>query len=69
MRLSMSFLSSLCLLLCSADPSIDGGGIIAGGDGQGNEQNVGEQLQGLDLEDREQGGGGGRAGPGAEEEM
>jgi len=51
----------------AADPSIDGGGIIAGGDIQVMDQNVGEQLQGLELEDREQGGG--RAGPGQEEEM
>ena len=50
-----------------ADPSIDGGGIIAGGDIQVMDQNVGEQLQGLELEDRDQGGG--RAGPGQEEEM
>ena len=31
------------------------------------DQNVQEQLQGLELDDREQGGG--RAGPGPEEEM
>ena len=56
--------------LFPADPSIDGGGIIAGGDIQVNDQNVGEQMQALELEDREQGGGGGvRAGQGAEEEI
>ena len=58
------------MLLFSADPSIDGGGIIAGGDIQVIDQNVGEQMQALDLEDRDQGGGGGvRAGQGAEDEI
>ena len=56
----------------AADPSIDGGGMaIAGGDIQVIDQNIGDQIQGLDLEDREAGAGGGagqRQG-GAEEEI
>ena len=57
----------------AADPSIDGNGLaISGGDiiGQAVDQNIiGDQIQGLDLEDREQGGGGvvRQAGPGEED--
>ena len=62
----------------AADPSIDGGGgmVIAGGGIQviaDIGQNIGDQLQGLDLEDREAGVGGGaghrQGGGGAEEEI
>ena len=62
----------------AADPSIDGGGgmAIAGGDIQviaDIGQNIGDHLQGLDLEDREAGVGGGagqrQGGGGAEEEI
>ena len=45
----MSFLSSLCSFICSADPSIDGVGV-----GMVNNQNI--VLQSLDMKDREQGG-------------
>lgn len=60
----------------AADPSIDGGGgmAIAGGDIQViADQNIGDQIQGLDLEDREPGVGVGagprQGGGGAEEEV
>jgi len=43
----------------AADPSIDGNGLaIAGADIQVQEANLGDQIQGLDLDDREQAGGG-----------
>jgi len=51
----------------AADPSIDGGLAIAGGDIPVVDQNIGDQMQGLELDDRDreanvrQGG----AGPGA----
>ena len=67
---SSQFFNFSNYFLFPADPSIDGGGIIAGGDIQVIDQNVGEQMQALELEDREQGGGGGvRAGQGGEEEI
>ena len=56
----------------AADPSIDGGGMaIAGGDIQViADHNLGDQIQGLDLEDREAGvGAGQRQGGGVEEEI
>ena len=49
---SSQFFNFSNYFLFPADPSIDGGGIIAGGDIQVNDQNVGEQMQALELEDR-----------------